>query len=188
MWQTYDVSTGIVSGVSPTESTPVPPAGSAFLLTQLGTHAAAAFAERISRLDLTPPQTGLLRVVAAEPGRSQQALAQQLGTPPTRLVALVDKLEERGLLERRRNPQDRRLHAVHLGPEGGKLMAEVRDVATEHEDAMLAPLDAAERAQLRELLGKLADAHGLTPGVHPGYRRLGPDGSAPADVAGGQAS
>jgi DNA-binding MarR family transcriptional regulator len=173
--------------VSTTENRPVPPAGCAFLLTQLGTHAATAFAERISRLDLTPPQTGLLRVVAIEPGRSQQALAQQLGTPPTRLVALVDGLEERGLLERRRNPQDRRLHAVHLGPAGERLMGEIRDVAREHEDATLAPLDDDERARLRELLGKLADAHGLTPGVHPGYRRL--DGApASGDAPGDQAS
>ncbi len=173
--------------VSTSENPRVPPAGCAFLLTQLGTHVASAFAERIARLDLTPPQTGLMRVVASEPGRSQQALAQQLGTPPTRLVALVDGLEERGLLERRRNPQDRRLHAVHLGPAGEELMAGIRNVAREHEDAVLAPLDDDERARLRELLGKLADAHGLTPGVHPGYRHLG---GAPAatDAPGDQAS
>ena len=159
--------------MSTCEDQPEIPVGSAFLLTQLGTQAAAAFAERIARLDLTPPQTGLLRVVAAEPGRSQQALARQLGTPPTRLVALVDGLEERGLLERRRNPEDRRLHAVHLGPAGEKIIGEIRTVAREHDDAVLEALDAAERSQLRALLGKLADAHGLTAGVHPGYRSLG---------------
>ncbi|MET0190125.1 MAG: MarR family winged helix-turn-helix transcriptional regulator [Pseudonocardia sediminis] len=150
-----------------------PPVGSAFLLTQLGTFAATAFGERVARLDLTPPQTGLLRLVALGPGRSQQELARQLGTPPTRLVALVDGLEERGLLERRRNPQDRRLHAVHLGPAGEKLMGEIRTVAREHEDAVLAALDDDERAQLRDLLGRLAADHGLVDGVHPGYRTLG---------------
>lgn len=168
-----DTSRGTVPAVSTSEDRPVPPVGSAFLLTQLGTQAASAFAERIARLDLTPPQTGLLRVVALDPGRSQQALAGQLGTPPTRLVALVDGLEERGLLERRRNPQDRRLHAVHLGPAGETLMAQIRTVAREHDDAVLAALDADERAQLRRLLGKLAAAHGLAEGVHPGYRTMG---------------
>lgn len=159
--------------MSTSEDRPAHPVGSAFLLTQLGTHAATAFAERIARLDLTPPQTGLLRVVALDPGRSQQALAGQLGTPPTRLVALVDGLEERGLLERRRNPQDRRLHAVYLGRAGEKIMGEIRTVAREHDDAVLAALDADERAQLRRLLGTLAAAHGLAAGVHPGYRTLG---------------
>ena len=154
------------------EDRTAPAVGSAFLLTQLGTFAATAFAERVARLDLTPPQTGLLRVVALGPGRSQQELARRLGTPPTRLVALVDGLEERGLLERRRNPQDRRLHAVHLGPAGEKIMVDVAAVAGEHEDAILAALDADERTQLRGLLGRLAADHGLVDGVHPGYRTL----------------
>lgn len=156
-----------------------PPSTGAFLLTQLGTHAATAFAERIAALDLTPPQTGLLRVVARDPGRSQQALAGQLGTPPTRLVALVDDLEQRGLLERRRNPQDRRLHAVHLGPAGEKLMEAISACAREHDDAVLSPLEPDERAQLHTLLAKLATGHGLTSGVHPGYRNLGAAASRP---------
>ena len=149
-------------------------AGSAFLLTQLGTHCAQAFARRIGELDLTPPQTGLLRAVAQAPGSSQQALAELLGTPATRLVALVDGLEERGLVERRRNPADRRLHAVHLTNAGTALLRDIGRVAREHDDAVLASLDADERARLHDLLSKLAADRGLTPGVHPGYRTLPP--------------
>ena len=149
-------------------------AGSAFLLTQLGTHCAQAFARRIGELDLTPPQTGLLRAVAQAPGSSQQALAELLGTPATRLVALVDGLEERGLVERRRNPADRRLHAVHLTDAGTALLRDIGRIAREHDDAVLASLDADERARLHELLSKLAADRGLTPGVHPGYRTLPP--------------
>ena len=149
-------------------------AGSAFLLTQLGTHCAQAFARRIGELDLTPPQTGLLRAVAQAPGSSQQALAELLGTPATRLVALVDGLEERGLVERRRNPADRRLHAVHLTDAGTALLRDIGRVAREHDDAVHASLDADERARLHDLLSKLAADRGLTPGVHPGYRTLPP--------------
>lgn len=148
------------------------PAGAAFLLTQLGTHAAGRFAERVAALDLTPPQSGLLRAVAAEPGRSQQALAAHMGTPPTRLVALVDGLEQRGLVERRRNPDDRRLYAVSLTAAGEALMTEVGRIASEHEDALLDALDADERAQLTRLLGRVAADQGLVDGVHPGYRTL----------------
>jgi len=149
-------------------------AGSAFLLTQLGTHCAQAFARRIGELDLTPPQTGLLRAVAQAPGSSQQALAELLGTPATRLVALVDGLEERGLVERRRNPADRRLHAVHLTDAGTALLRDIGRIAREHDDAVLASLDVDERARLHDLLSKLAADRGLTPGVHPGYRTLPP--------------
>ncbi|GLZ54017.1 MarR family transcriptional regulator [Actinomycetospora sp. NBRC 106378] len=148
------------------------PSGAAFLLTQLGTHAARRFGERVAAVDLTPPQAGLLRAVAREPGRSQQVLADRLGTPATRLVALVDALEQRGALERRRNPDDRRLYAVHLTEAGEDLVRDLGRLATEHEDALLATLDVDERRTLADLLGRVAAAEGLTPGVHPGYRDL----------------
>ena len=150
-----------------------PAAGSAFLLTQIGTHAQQEFAARVAELDLTPPQAGLLRAVAAGPGRSQQALAQHLGTPATRLVALVDGLEQRGLVERRRNPDDRRLHAVHLTDAGRLFMERLARVAREHDHALLDGLDPDERAHLHDLLTRLAQARGLAAGVHPGYRQLG---------------
>jgi DNA-binding MarR family transcriptional regulator len=146
---------------------------SAFLLTQIGTHAAQEFARRVAELDLTPPQAGLLRAVAIEPGRSQQAIARQLGTPATRLVALVDDLERRGLVQRRRNPDDRRLYAVDLTEAGRALMARIGRVAREHDDALLDGLDPAERERLRELLSRIAESQKLTRGVHPGYRTLG---------------
>lgn len=152
--------------------TAIPEPGAAFLLAQLGAHAARRFAERITELDLTPPQAGLLRAVAVRPGQSQQALAAHLGTPPTRLVALVDGLEERGVVERRRNPDDRRLHALHLTPAGEELLGEIARVAAAHDDAVLAALDGTERAALRALLARLAADQGLTEGVHPGYRVL----------------
>jgi len=150
-----------------------PAAGSAFLLTQLGTYAAQEFATRVAELDLTPPQAGLLRAIALEPGRSQQALARHLGTPATRLVALVDGLEQRGLVERRRNLDDRRLYAVHLTDAGHAFMRKLGRVAREHDDALLAGLDADERTQLRTLLTRVAEARKLVAGVHPGYRTLG---------------
>ena len=158
--------------MSSSRETPIPMAGSAFLLAQLGAHAARRYAERIAELELTPPQTGLLRAIAAQPGQSQQALARHLGTPPTRLVALVDALEERGVVERRRNTEDRRLYAVHLTEAGERLMGQIARVAKAHDTAMLAALEPDERDQLRALLGRIAEAEGLTEGVHPGYRNL----------------
>jgi DNA-binding MarR family transcriptional regulator len=140
------------------------------LLAQVGAHAAARFAERISALDLTPAQAGLLRLIAWEPGQSQQAVAGKLGTPPSRLVLLVDGLEERGLVERRRNPDDRRHHALYLTQAGTEFMAQLGTVGAAHEEEICAGLDTDERTQLRELLERLAVRHGLAPGIHPGYR------------------
>lgn len=146
------------------------PGGTAFLIAQLGAHAARRFAERIAELDLTPAQAGLLRAVAAEPGRSQQALAAQLGTPPTRLVALVDGLEQRGVIERRVNVDDRRLYAVHLTAAGRTLLQQLAKAANAHGAQLTAALTERERGQLHALLARVADQQLLTPGVHPGYR------------------
>ena len=149
-----------------------PPIGIHFLLAQLGAHAAEQFAARVAALGLTPPQAGLLRALAARPGLSQQALAQHLRTQPSRVVTLVDDLEGRGLVERRLDPRDRRLHALHLTPDGQELLRQIGQVAMQHEDAICAPLDHDERSQLRSLLERLRVHHGLTAGVHPGYRHL----------------
>lgn len=156
------------SGVSAS----LPEPGVAFLLAQLGSYAASRFTKSVAALDLVPAQTGLLRAVAASPGQSQQALAQLLGTRPSRLVALVDALEERGILERRSNPDDRRLHALHLTETGRQMLPRIGEVARAHNDVICRALDPAEREQLLALLTRIADDHGLTPGVHPGYRNI----------------
>jgi DNA-binding MarR family transcriptional regulator len=149
-----------------------PQLGTAFLLAQLGAHATARFAARVAELDLDPAQTGILHLIAREPGQSQQALAAQLGVVPSRVVGLLDTLEARELLERRRHPGDRRNHALHLTEPGLRLLEQIRALAVEHEAELTAVLNPVEHAELTGLLRKIADAQGLTPGVHPGYRHI----------------
>ena len=151
------------------------PAHVAFVLTQVGALVAMGFAEQLAPLGLTPAQAGVLRAVAAAPGRSQQAVATELGVLPSRLVVLVDELEQDGLLVRRRNPGDRRHHALHLTADGEARLVEIGKAAQRNADTCLAALDAKEQAALGRLLDRLAVARGLTPGVHPGFRALGRD-------------
>ena len=148
------------------------PDGVAFLLAQLGRHAATLFAEQVATVDLSPPHAGILRVIAAEPGRSQQALSTQLGMLPSRVVVYVDELEERGYVERRRNPDDRRLHALHLTAAGKRLMRKLSELARAPELRLTAALDPEQYSTLRGLLATVAEQQGLTPHVHPGYRTL----------------
>src|SRR5437764_4607815 len=86
----------------------------AFLLAQLGAHAAARFAERLAPLSLKPSDAGIIRLLAETAGLSQQALAGQLGMHASRLVLVVDDLEARGLVKREAVPGDRRAYALHL--------------------------------------------------------------------------
>ena len=148
--------------------------GVAFLLAQSGHHAASLFAEQVATVELSPPHAGILRAIAAAPGRSQQALSAQLGMLPSRVVVYVDELEERGYVERRRNPDDRRLHALYLTAAGKRLMRKLSEVAREHERKLTAALDPEQYSTLRDLLAMLARQQGLTPHVHPGYRTLRP--------------
>jgi DNA-binding MarR family transcriptional regulator len=148
------------------------PASSAFLLAQLGAHATARFAERLQQIGLVPAQAGIMRAVAVNVGINQQALAAMLGMLPSRLVPLLDELEQRALLERRDQPEDRRRYALHLTELGGRVLADIGRVAKAHDDAICAALKPQEREQLSALLRRLADDQGLTPGVHPGFAEL----------------
>lgn len=144
-----------------------------FLLAQLGAHAAFQFAEKLKLIDLTPPDAGILRLLRMSPGLSQQELASRLGIHPSRLVALLDNLEKRGFVERRPNPEDRRLYSLHLANDGVGALERVGKVAREHQDTLLSALSAEERKTLGNLLLRVADQQGLAPGVHPGYQQMG---------------
>lgn len=89
-----------------------------------------------------------------------------LAIVPSRLVILVDQLEERGLVDRRDHPDDRR--------RGSQATADIGQVARAHNQALCVALSAEEREQLVGLLERIADQQQLTPGVHPGFRQLAP--------------
>src|SRR4051795_10061578 len=100
---------------------PIPdasPRSVGFLLSQLGFTSSRCFADELKPLGIHPGEFALMRFVAASEGQSQQALAERLGIPPSRMVAKVDALEEAGLIERRPDPDDRRVRALHLTLKG----------------------------------------------------------------------
>jgi DNA-binding MarR family transcriptional regulator len=145
----------------------------AFLLSQVGAHAAAKFAERLVPLELKPPHAGILGAIRQFDGMSQQALGEMLGIFPSRLVGVLDELEQRGLLERRTSPVDRRLNALFLTEAGRTIVEQMGRISRVLEEALCAALDESERSQLAGFLARIAAEQGLTPGVHPGFRKLG---------------
>ena len=145
-----------------------PRGGVAFLLVQLGTYVAGLFGERLKPLGLEQRHAGMLVRLAQNNGRSQQAIAELMGVNPTRMVFLTDELEKLGLVERRRNPADRRSHALYLTEAGTAMLARVREVTRAHEAAITADLTGAERDQLTALLRRLAADQGLAGQALPG--------------------
>jgi DNA-binding MarR family transcriptional regulator len=151
----------------------------AFLLAQVGGHAAAQFAERLAVMRLTPPDSGILRLLNLGAGISQQELSGKLGIHPSRLVAILDELERRGFVQRKPNRDDRRQYALYLSEDGKQALQQIGQIARQHQETLCAALSHAERETLAELLQKIAAEQGLTPGVHPGYRRMKPESSQP---------
>lgn len=156
--------------------TSVPPAlesRASFLVSQLGLASAQAFSAALAPLGLTPNRYGILVHVARQEGRTQQQLATALGLHRNSMVSLIDDLEQRGLVERRRHPDDRRAYAIHLTPAARDVVAAATRLADEQEAAMLGGLDASDRAALLAILGRMAERAGYAAGVHPGLAQHG---------------
>lgn len=145
----------------------------AFLLSQVGSRSAQVFAELLKPLRFVPAEAGILRLLDRSPGISQQDLAHRLNMHASRLVAIIDALQQRGLAMRETNADDRRVYSLCLTAAGREALAAIGHVARAHEEAICDGLSEAERAQLAGLLRKIAARHGLAPGIHPGYKTLG---------------
>jgi DNA-binding MarR family transcriptional regulator len=146
-------------------------AGFAFLLVQLGTHAARRFGERLAPLGVQPRHVGMLTRLAANEGKAQQAIGELIGLNPTQMVFLVDELEDLGFVERRRNPADRRSNGLYLTEAGRDMLEKVQAAGRAHQAELGSSLSPDEQQQLATLLRRLARAQGLTeqslPGVSP---------------------
>ena len=147
------------------------PCGAAFLLAQLGAHGADLFGERIAVLGI-PPHAGILRMIAATPECNQQALAKRLGVLPSRMVILIDELATKRLVDRKRSTKDRRHSELLLTAKGKRTLEKLSKIAAEHEADLCAALTKEERDTLATLCRKIVAHEGLTPDVHPGYRKL----------------
>ena len=134
-------------------------ASATFLLKRLGFAAKEQAMEAYEQTGLHPYHHAILIVVGEGSPETQGAIADTLGYDRGQLVGLLDELEERGLVERRRDPNDRRRHLVELTPDGKRTLRRLRGLAGQIDDEFLAPLSDKERATLHALLLRLAEKH-----------------------------
>lgn len=128
---------------------------SGYLLARLGAESRRRWARMLSERGLTPHHYGVLMTLDDVRVTYQQRLSEAIGVDPRNAVPVVDHLQRQGLIERTRDPADRRRHAIALTEEGKRAVAELRSAATAIEREMLQGLSQAEQADLHHLLRKL---------------------------------
>lgn len=109
----------------------------------------------LDELKLTQKQTAVMWLVVGNPGVAQGAIGNALGMDRATMMVLVDRLESRGLLQRRQSTVDARRRELHVTPAGRKLMKQARGRITRHEARMKRMFTAAELRTLERLLQRL---------------------------------
>jgi DNA-binding MarR family transcriptional regulator len=130
-----------------------------FLLKRLGFTVKDRVHEGYEAAGASPFHLTVLAVLDEGARETQATIADALGYDRSYLVGLLDDLEERGLIVRKRDPSDRRRHIVNLTPAGKKALSKLRALQASIDDDFFAPLDAEERATFHTLLHRLASYH-----------------------------
>jgi len=130
-----------------------------FLLARLGFGVKKQAIEELERSGSSLYDYSVLALLAEAPCEGQGSIAEMLGLDKSQLVGLLDGLEERKLIERRRDPNDRRRHNVILTVEGKRQLEQLRAVVHGIAEEFLAPLTPAQREQLHKLLLQVAGHH-----------------------------
>jgi DNA-binding MarR family transcriptional regulator len=150
-------------------TTPSPPApqrlpqelvrSTTFLLKRLGHAVKERSLQAYEEEGLHPYHHAILIVLSEGAPETQGSIADTLGYDRGQLVGLLDELQEHGLVERRRDPNDRRRHVVQLTADGKQTLRRLRAVSRQLEDEFLSPLNEQERTKLHGLLLRLAEKH-----------------------------
>ncbi|WP_433868876.1 MarR family winged helix-turn-helix transcriptional regulator [Saccharopolyspora sp. CA-218241] len=127
-----------------------------FLLSRASGVVARSASKALAPLDLRVRSYSVLALVVEHRGIAQRRLAALVGLDPSQIVALVDELQDRGLVVRAADPQDRRNKLVTATEDGVRLHGEARDRVAERSDRHFAGLPAERTRELREALQHVA--------------------------------
>ena len=113
------------------------------------------FDERARTIGVTRPQWQVLTTLSRHEGVNQGSLAEMLDVEPITLCRMLDRLQDAQLVERRRDPDDRRAWLLFLQPEARKLLQEMRPLGHEVMNAALKGFSKSERETLHDLLDRI---------------------------------
>lgn len=113
------------------------------------------FSRHTARFNIAAREYAALLLLEARSDLWQSQIAETLGMDRTTVTYLVDELEQRGWLVRRRDPSDRRAHVISLTPAGQQALTGIKPAVREAKQELLAPLSDSEQDQLCNLLVRL---------------------------------
>jgi DNA-binding MarR family transcriptional regulator len=142
-------------------------ASTLFLLVRAGMAMKARTLKEFERAGFSMYQYSVMALLAEGDSATQTLIASVLGVDRSQLVGVLDDLEERGLIERRRDPDDRRRHTVRLTADGKRRLVALRSIVERLEDSFLEPLDSDERAALHATLERVTAGDGCVPVAPP---------------------
>ncbi|WP_246024223.1 MarR family winged helix-turn-helix transcriptional regulator [Azospirillum ramasamyi] len=117
-----------------------------------------SFQNAVAPHDITPGQFGVLIMIRENEGLSQSDLGTAVGIDRSTMVAVIDRLESRGLVVRAPSPNDRRSYALRLSPEGQALMDDLTPRVQAHDQSMVKDLSPEEQAQFIDFLRRVSRA------------------------------
>lgn len=113
------------------------------------------FVSALSAIDLTQKQCATLSLIAANPGVPQIALVNRLGADRATMMAIVDRLEGKGLITRRRSTADRRRQELYITSQGETTLERARTAIAEHEKTFTSRLSDKELKSLITMLKRI---------------------------------
>ncbi|MCL4739577.1 MAG: MarR family transcriptional regulator [Burkholderiaceae bacterium] len=129
------------------------------LIRRLHQIAVAVFLQETEALGVTPVQYAALQAIANQPGTDQRTLARSVGVDTSTVAGVIDRLELRGLVQRRGSPADRRVRQLSLTAAGDALLAELLPRMHRAQARIVSPLPAAERRQFMRMLRTVVKAN-----------------------------
>jgi DNA-binding MarR family transcriptional regulator len=129
----------------------------AYLLKRAQLELASLHEENLAPYGISARELAVLLLLDAREPESQQQASKRLGVDRTTMVALIDALENKGLVVRRPDTEDRRRNVIALTDSGRKTLRQATRASDQAEQRLLAELDEAESAQLRGLLRRIAN-------------------------------
>jgi MarR family transcriptional regulator, lower aerobic nicotinate degradation pathway regulator len=119
--------------------------------------AVGIFMDETADVNVTPVQFALLFAASKEAGLDQRTLASRIGLDTSTIGAVVDRLESRGLIERKVSADDRRVRLLSVTPAGKKLLQGVMPAMMRAQDRMLAPLPKADRVKFMAMVKRIVE-------------------------------